>query len=96
MKLLYRYLFISDRGRPLSIRALSNVLDRLFLNIELAHPGLLPNFLRMTFATPSPTVSWLTLSRSVGMTWSVPRTNSDESAAGLKLRQCHAVMQVVI
>ena len=33
MKLLYRYLFISDRGRPLSIRALSNVLDRLFLTI---------------------------------------------------------------
>ncbi|WP_368607696.1 tyrosine-type recombinase/integrase [Pseudomonas fulva] len=31
MKLLHRYLFISDRGRPLSIRALSNVLDRLFL-----------------------------------------------------------------
>ncbi|CAI8881920.1 MULTISPECIES: tyrosine-type recombinase/integrase [Pseudomonas] len=42
MKLLYRYLFISDRGRPLSIRALSNVLDRLFLTIELAHPSLLP------------------------------------------------------
>ena len=41
-KLLYRYLFISDRGRPLSIRALSNVLDRLFLTIELAHSGLLP------------------------------------------------------
>ncbi|MDO7896891.1 site-specific integrase [Pseudomonas citrulli] len=39
MKLLYRYLFISDRGRPLSIRALSNVLDRLFLTIELAHPS---------------------------------------------------------
>lgn len=42
MKLLYRYLFISDRGRPLSIRLLSNVLDRRFLTIELAHPGLLP------------------------------------------------------
>ena len=54
MKLLYRYLFISDRGRPLSIRALSNVLDRLFLNIELAHPGLLPTLsahdFRHTFA----------------------------------------------
>lgn len=37
MKLLYRYLFISDRGRPLSLRALSNLLDRLFLTIELAH-----------------------------------------------------------
>ena len=42
MKLLYRYLFISDRGRPLSIRALY------------------------------------------------------ESAAGLIIRRCHAVMQVVI
>jgi integrase len=42
MKLPYRYLFISDRGLPLSIRALSNVLDRLFLTIELADPGLLP------------------------------------------------------
>lgn len=40
IKLPYRYLFISDRGRPLSIRALSNVLDRLFLAIELAHSGL--------------------------------------------------------
>ena len=54
MKLLYRYLFISDRGRPLSIRALSNVLDRLFLTIELAHPGLLPTLsahdFRHTFA----------------------------------------------
>ncbi|MBF6039217.1 site-specific integrase [Pseudomonas sp. P154a] len=53
-KLLYRYLFISDRGRPLSIRALSNVLDRLFLTIELAHPGLLPTLsahdFRHTFA----------------------------------------------
>ncbi|XJV38557.1 hypothetical protein AB3464_01565 [Pseudomonas asplenii] len=47
--LLYRYLFISDRGRPLSIRALSNVFDRLFLTIELAHPGLLPT-LSHTFA----------------------------------------------
>jgi integrase len=47
-------LFISDRGRPLSIRALSNVLDRLFLTIELAHPGLLPTLsahdFRHTFA----------------------------------------------
>ena len=54
MKLPYRYLFISDRGRPLSIRALSNVLDRLFLIIELAHPGLLPTLsahdFRHTFA----------------------------------------------
>lgn len=54
MKLPYRYLFISDRGRPLSIRALSNVLDRLFLTIELAHPELLPNLsahdFRHTFA----------------------------------------------
>ncbi|MCU0091391.1 site-specific integrase [Pseudomonas koreensis] len=54
MKLPYRYLFISDRGRPLSIRALSNVLDRLFLTIELAHPGLLPTLsahdFRHTFA----------------------------------------------
>lgn len=54
MKLRYRYLFISDRGRPLSIRALSNVLDRLFLTIELAHPGLLPTLsahdFRHTFA----------------------------------------------
>ncbi|WP_460149071.1 tyrosine-type recombinase/integrase [Pseudomonas sp. S3_E10] len=54
MKLLYRYLFISDRGRPLSIRALSNVIDRLFLTIELAHPGLLPTLsahdFRHTFA----------------------------------------------
>lgn len=52
--MLYRYLFISDRGRPLSIRALSNVLDRLFLTIELAHPGLLPTLsahdFRHTFA----------------------------------------------
>lgn len=30
MKLPFRYLFISDRGRPLLIRALSSVLDRLF------------------------------------------------------------------
>nr|WP_315405167.1 site-specific integrase [uncultured Pseudomonas sp.] len=54
IKLLYRYLFISDRGRPLSIRALSNVLERLFLTIELAHPGLLPTLsahdFRHTFA----------------------------------------------
>ncbi|WP_060511536.1 site-specific integrase [Pseudomonas sp. NBRC 111124] len=54
MKLPYRYLFISDRGRPLSIRALSNVLDRVFLTIELAHPGLLPTLsahdFRHTFA----------------------------------------------
>lgn len=54
MKLLYRYLFISDRGRPLSIRALSNVLDWLFLTIELAHPALLPTLsahdFRHTFA----------------------------------------------
>jgi len=54
MKLPYRYLFISDRGRPLSIRALSNVLDRLFMTIELAHPGLLPTLsshdFRHTFA----------------------------------------------
>lgn len=54
MKLLYRYLFISDRGLPLSIRSLSNVLDRLFLTIELAHPGLLPTLsahdFRHTFA----------------------------------------------
>ena len=54
MKLPYQYLFISDRGRPLSIRALSNVLDRLFLTIELAHPGLLPTLsahdFRHTFA----------------------------------------------
>ena len=54
MKLLYRYLFILDRGRPLSIRALSNILDRLFLTIELAHPGLLPTLsahdFRHTFA----------------------------------------------
>ena len=54
MKLPYRYLFISDRGRPLSIRALSNVLDRLFLAIELAHPELLPTLsahdFRHTFA----------------------------------------------
>lgn len=54
MKLPYHYLFISDRGRPLSIRALSNVLDRLFLTIELVHPGLLPTLsahdFRHTFA----------------------------------------------
>ncbi|WP_213881381.1 site-specific integrase [Pseudomonas sp. dw_358] len=54
MKLPYRYLFISDRGRPLSIRALSNVFDRLFLTIELAHSGLLPTLcahdFRHTFA----------------------------------------------
>lgn len=54
MKLPSRYLFISDRGRPLSIRALANVLDRLFLAIELAHPGLLPTLsahdFRHTFA----------------------------------------------
>ncbi|QPG61928.1 site-specific integrase [Pseudomonas sp. BIGb0427] len=54
MKLPYRYLFISDRGRPLSIRTLSNVFDRLFLTIELAHPGVLPTLsahdFRHTFA----------------------------------------------
>ncbi|TLX56007.1 site-specific integrase [Stutzerimonas nosocomialis] len=54
MKLPFRYLFISDRGRPLSIRALANVLDRLFLTIELAHPGRLPTLsahdFRHTFA----------------------------------------------
>lgn len=54
MKLPYRYLFISDQARPLSIRALSSVLDRLFLTIELAHPGLLPTLsahdFRHTFA----------------------------------------------
>lgn len=54
MKLPYRYLFISDRGRPLSIRALSNVLDRLFFSIELADSGLLPTLsahdFRHTFA----------------------------------------------
>ncbi|KTT63914.1 recombinase [Pseudomonas oryzihabitans] len=54
MKLPSRYLFISDRGRPLSIRALANVLDRLFLAIELAYPGLLPTLsahdFRHTFA----------------------------------------------
>lgn len=54
MKLPYRYLFISDRGRPLSIRTLSNVFDRLFLTIVLAHPGLLPTLsahdFRHTFA----------------------------------------------
>lgn len=54
MKLLYRYLFISDRGLPLSIRAFSNVIDRMFLTIELAHPGLLPTLsahdFRHTFA----------------------------------------------
>jgi integrase len=54
MKLLFRYLFISDRGRPLSIRALSSVLDRLFLTIELAHPGVFPTLsahdFRHTFA----------------------------------------------
>ncbi|PJI47470.1 MAG: recombinase [Pseudomonas sp.] len=54
MKMPSRYLFISDRGRPLSIRALANVLDRLFLTIELAHPGLLPTLsahdFRHTFA----------------------------------------------
>jgi integrase len=54
MKMPFRYLFISDRGRPLSIRALANVLDRLFLTIELAHPGLLPTLsahdFRHTFA----------------------------------------------
>lgn len=54
IKLPYRYLFISDRGRPLSIRASSNVLDRLFLAIELAHPGLLTTLsahdFRHTFA----------------------------------------------
>lgn len=54
IKLSFRYLFISDRGRPLSIRAFSNVLDRLFLAIELAHPGLLPTLsahdFRHTFA----------------------------------------------
>lgn len=54
IKLPFRYLFISDRGRPLSIRALANVLDRLFLAIELAHPKLLPTLsahdFRHTFA----------------------------------------------
>lgn len=54
MKLQSRYLFISDRGRPLSIRALANVLDRLFLTIELVYPGLLPTLsahdFRHTFA----------------------------------------------
>jgi len=54
MKLTSRYLFISDRGRPLSIRALASVLDRLFLTIELASPGLLPTLsahdFRHTFA----------------------------------------------
>jgi integrase len=54
MKLPFRYLFISDRGRPLSIRALSSVLDRLFLTIELAHPGVFPTLsahdFRHTFA----------------------------------------------
>ncbi|HHM5699169.1 site-specific integrase [Pseudomonas aeruginosa] len=54
IKLPFRYLFISDRGRPLSIRALANVLDRLFLTIELAHPRLLPTLsahdFRHTFA----------------------------------------------
>jgi integrase len=54
VKLPHRYLFISDRGRPLSIRALSNVFDCLFLTIELAHPGLLPTLsahdFRHTFA----------------------------------------------
>ena len=54
MKLPYRYLFISDRGRPLSIRALSHVLDRLFLAFEVAHPGSLSTLsahdFRHTFA----------------------------------------------
>lgn len=54
IKLPFRYLFISDRGRPLSLRALANVLDRLFLTIELAHPKLLPTLsahdFRHTFA----------------------------------------------
>jgi len=53
-ELPYSHLFISDRGRPLWIRALSNVLDRLFLTIELAQPGLLPTLsahdFRHTFA----------------------------------------------
>jgi len=44
MKLPYRYLLKSDQGRPLSNRALSGVLNRLFLIIELAHPGLLSTF----------------------------------------------------
>lgn len=54
MKMPFRYLFISDRGRPLSIRALASVLDRLFLTIDLAYPGLLPTLsahdFRHTFA----------------------------------------------
>ncbi len=54
MKMPFRYLFISDRGRPLSIRALASVFDRLFQTIEQAHPGLLPTLsahdFRHTFA----------------------------------------------
>ena len=54
IKLSFRYLFISDRGRPLSIRALANVLDRLFLKIDLTYPKLLSNLsahdFRHTFA----------------------------------------------
>nr|WP_264080280.1 site-specific integrase [Pseudomonas chlororaphis] len=96
MKLPYRYLFISDRGRPLSIRALSNVLDRLFLTIELAHPGLLPTLSAHDFRHTLLTVFWLTWLRCVSMTSNGPQTNSDESAVGLILRRCHAVMQVVI
>lgn len=96
MKLMYRYLFISDRGLPLSIRALSNVLDRLFLTIELARPGLLPTLsahdFRHTFADRF--LSFLIETR--GDDLEPARTNPDEYAVGLRLRRCHAVMQVVI
>lgn len=54
MKMPFRYLFISDRGRPLSLRALASVFDRLFQAIDQAHTGLLPTLsahdFRHTFA----------------------------------------------
>lgn len=96
MKLLYRYLFISDRGRPLSIRALSNVLDRLFLTIELAHPGLLPTLSAHDFRHTFADRFWLTWSNSADMTSSAPLMSCDESAVGRKVRRCHADMPVVI
>ena len=95
-----RFLRLCQKPRseccPLSIRALSNVLDRLFLTIELAHPGLLPTLSAHDFRHTFADAFWLTWSKSVGMTSSGPRTNSGESAVGLRPRLCHAVTQGVI
>ncbi|MBM5570744.1 MULTISPECIES: tyrosine-type recombinase/integrase [Deefgea] len=54
-KVPFQYLFISDRGRPLSLRALSNIFDLLFYCIDKDCPGVIsslsPHDLRHTFAT---------------------------------------------